>query len=80
LAVFDERDYERASALAQGEIDHALEQHRQQMRDGGAGSPDGGCLECGLPIPAARLAAWPTASRCVECQADHERQQKKTGA
>lgn len=78
--MFDERDYERASELSQGEIDHAREQHRKRMQDGGEGSPDGACLDCGLSIPAARLAAWPTASRCVECQADHEKQQKTTGA
>lgn len=78
--MFDERDYERASELSQGEIDHALEKHRKLMRDSGDGSPDGSCLDCGLPIPAARLAAWPSATRCVECQADQEQQQKTTGA
>lgn len=78
--MFNERDYERASELAEGEIEHALEQHRQRMRDGGEGSPDGVCNDCGLPIPAARLAARPNASRCVDCQADHERQQRTTGA
>lgn len=78
--MFDERDYERASKLSQSEIDHALEQHRKRMQEGGEGSPDGACLDCWLPIPAARLAAWPSASRCVDCQADQEKQQKKTGA
>lgn len=77
--MFDERDYERASELAEGEIEHALAQHRRRMRQGG-GSPDGCCEDCGLPIPPARLAVWPHARRCVECQADQERQQKTTGA
>lgn len=77
--MFDERDYERASELTQGEIDAAVERHRRQMREA-VGSPDGDCEGCGEPIPAARLAAWPQATRCVDCQADHERQQRTTGA
>lgn len=77
--MFNESDYERANVLAQGEIDAALEKHRRQMREA-AGSPDGDCQDCGEPIPAPRLAAWPNASRCIDCQADHEKQQKTTGA
>ncbi len=33
----------------------------------------GYCIECGGEIPYARLAAYPTAERCTECQARHER-------
>lgn len=29
---------------------------------------NGECLECGEPIPAARLAAQPDAVRCTACQ------------
>lgn len=32
----------------------------------------GECLECGEPIPAGRLDAYPTAARCVDCQERHE--------
>lgn len=28
------------------------------------------CVQCGQPIPAERLAALPTTSRCVRCAAD----------
>jgi phage/conjugal plasmid C-4 type zinc finger TraR family protein len=30
------------------------------------------CAECGQPIPLARLAAMPGATRCRECQDDFE--------
>ena len=30
------------------------------------------CLDCGEPIPAARLRALPHAVRCVDCQAEYE--------
>lgn len=33
----------------------------------------GECIECGEPIPPARLEVNPTARRCAECQARHER-------
>lgn len=28
----------------------------------------GACIDCSLPIPYARLAAYPTAKRCLRCQ------------
>lgn len=31
------------------------------------------CLDCGQPIPIARLEANPTAERCISCQVDYER-------
>lgn len=31
------------------------------------------CVQCGAPIPTARLHANPTASRCVGCQSDLEK-------
>ncbi|WP_442908410.1 TraR/DksA family transcriptional regulator [Halomonas sp. HG01] len=40
-------------------------------------SPDGRCEACGESIPAARLAAWPTARRCVPCQEDHDKRQSR---
>lgn len=33
----------------------------------------GTCADCGEPIAKARLAAFPTATRCIECQKLHER-------
>jgi RNA polymerase-binding transcription factor len=33
----------------------------------------GQCVDCGLPVPEGRLEARPEASRCVGCQARHDR-------
>lgn len=33
-----------------------------------AGGTYGTCIDCGAPIPYARLAAYPTAKRCLACQ------------
>lgn len=33
----------------------------------------GECIACGIQIPFERLVAQPTAMRCVDCQAKHER-------
>ena len=46
------------------EVDAAL----ARLRDGSYGV----CVDCGETIAAARLAAYPTATRCVECQQTHE--------
>ncbi|MFC0036327.1 TraR/DksA C4-type zinc finger protein [Cardiobacterium valvarum] len=34
------------------------------------------CEDCGGPIPDARRRAYPSATRCTECQARHERHAK----
>jgi RNA polymerase-binding transcription factor DksA len=36
------------------------------------GGTYGQCVDCDDPIAAARLAAYPTAPRCIECQEAHE--------
>jgi RNA polymerase-binding transcription factor DksA len=33
----------------------------------------GRCCDCGIDIPASRLAAYPTAKRCLPCQERHEK-------
>ncbi|GBE08856.1 MAG TPA: TraR/DksA family transcriptional regulator [Gammaproteobacteria bacterium] len=33
----------------------------------------GRCIDCDAPIAIARLQAYPTAVRCINCQAKHER-------
>lgn len=33
----------------------------------------GVCVDCGADIPLARLKAYPTAERCIDCQSKHER-------
>ena len=34
------------------------------------------CIDCGLPIPYARLRANPFAVRCIRCQQQHEDNQR----
>ena len=41
----------------------------------GCGNDD--CADCGDPIPAARRAAAPWATRCADCQSDYESKQKR---
>ena len=47
------------------EVDLAL----ARMRDGTYGE----CVDCGEPIAPARLMAYPTAQRCINCQGAYER-------
>jgi len=51
------------------EVDLAL----ARMRDGTYGE----CVDCGEPIAPARLMAYPTAQRCINCQGAYER--KRSG-
>jgi DnaK suppressor protein len=46
-----------------------VEQALARIADGHYGE----CADCGKPIPYARLAAYPAASRCVACQEAAER-------
>ncbi|HEY1325395.1 MAG TPA: TraR/DksA C4-type zinc finger protein [Steroidobacteraceae bacterium] len=39
----------------------------------------GECMDCGLPIPAPRLTAYPTARRCVACQELAESNRRRVG-
>jgi phage/conjugal plasmid C-4 type zinc finger TraR family protein len=64
------------------EADHAQEREaayladrlRAQARAAALGEPGSGiCADCGEEIPAARRRALPSATRCVECQAEAER-------
>jgi RNA polymerase-binding protein DksA len=47
-----------------------------RMEDGTYGA----CVECGQPIPYARLAANPSASRCIACQEKLEAGTRRTGS
>ena len=40
----------------------------------------GACLECGAPIPSARLDAYPMAARCIACQELLETAMRRAGA
>jgi RNA polymerase-binding transcription factor DksA len=52
------------------DVDRAL----ARMRDGGYGV----CVDCGEEIAAARLAAYPMAMRCIECQQSFESRRLRT--
>lgn len=40
----------------------------------------GNCLECGAPIPVARLDVYPMAARCIACQEQLETAMRRAGA
>lgn len=70
---------DEALAVTLGDLSAARMDHEvralQAMEDaaGRLDAPDFGvCEDCGAPIPAARLIASPTATRCVACQERHE--------
>jgi len=37
------------------------------------------CVECDVPIPIARLEAYPAAARCIECQEEYEAAARRAG-
>ena len=49
-----------------------VEQALARFADGSYGE----CVDCGSPIPFARLAAYPAARRCVACQELAERRER----
>ncbi|HDR9337180.1 TraR/DksA C4-type zinc finger protein [Burkholderia multivorans] len=69
----NEREFELAQQIEQLQRDAAIELARAQCQ--GAGSEE--CVVCGEPIPAARRACVPYATRCTECQGRFE--QRNTG-
>ncbi|WP_027853375.1 TraR/DksA C4-type zinc finger protein [Marinobacterium litorale] len=37
------------------------------------------CIDCDEPVQAARLAAKPNAARCIYCQGEYEKEQRRHG-
>lgn len=70
----DEKGFELAEAATQALVDNGIKKVRSQIK---ARDPDfcGECLECGEPIPEARLDTG--AETCIECQQDLEHQAKQ---
>jgi len=70
----DDAFVERLADLELAEMRHEMtelrdiESAQRRIRQGNYGS----CSDCGTAIDWERLEAWPTAERCVECQARHE--------
>lgn len=52
-----------------------IEAAKRRMKDGAYGV----CADCGADIGLARLKAYPTAWRCIECQGAHEKQFAQAG-
>jgi phage/conjugal plasmid C-4 type zinc finger TraR family protein len=72
LAV-DERGFDRASQLAEGEVDAKILAAATNVK---ARPQSDNCIDCGQFISAARRVAAPFAERCFDCQDDLERAQK----
>ena len=53
-------------------VDDAVQRARQQLRKGPGMTH---CEECDAPIPAARRKAVPGVRLCVNCQAEHDREE-----
>lgn len=73
----DSGDFSMADALADLNILRA-DRQIDQLRDIDAAfsrikkGEYGVCVDCGADLPLARLQAYPTAKRCLECQGRHE--------
>ena len=64
-----ERQIEAAEASVALERDTAI----ARIRGGLAEEGEDVCISCDGPIGAARKAALPSACRCFDCQAEHEK-------
>ncbi|WPZ06593.1 TraR/DksA C4-type zinc finger protein [Pelagerythrobacter marinus] len=65
----NERLLEAASEFDERRRELAIKRIREELTLKG----DEFCRACGDPIEIARRAALPSATRCVDCQAAHER-------
>ena len=78
---FNETQDSRAQVNTARELEFALDEHESAELaaiNAALGRIDAGtygqCVECGVPIPEARLHAAPEAPRCIACQTQFERQ------
>lgn len=62
----DEADH--ATAISEAERDRLVGKVRGELTGPGLAT----CIDCGWEIPAARRAANPHATRCIDCQERHE--------
>ncbi|WP_420717504.1 TraR/DksA family transcriptional regulator [Emcibacter sp.] len=65
-------DADRAQLLEEHHRARSL--HQQLNAASSAGPHPLDCAGCGEAIPAERLAAYPNATRCVDCQEEKERE------
>lgn len=71
---------DKAFERSRAEVEHDLIERSLRelaeiaaVRERVANGTYGECIECGEPIAPARLAVNPTARRCADCQARHEK-------
>ncbi len=71
---------DKAFERSQAEVEHDLIERSLRelaeiaaVRERLANGTYGECIECGEPIAPARLEVNPTARRCADCQARHEK-------
>lgn len=74
---------DRAQALEEEEREQALRRASTAMRRSALIAPATVkgrrvCMDCLEPIGRARLRAAPAALRCVECQTEHERRNRRS--
>lgn len=67
--MFQERELEAATEAEEGQRGRAIARAKAALAGDGADM----CQDCDQPIPAARRAALPSATRCVGCQTAYER-------
>ncbi|MDX1755871.1 MAG: hypothetical protein R3175_07430 [Marinobacter sp.] len=72
--MFTEKDYERASRLAEQQVAYALATHREQAK--APRNTTGLCSDCDGNIRE-RLEAMPTAMRCTECRQIHDKLERR---
>lgn len=83
-AVHDPGDQSVADLLADVSTE-LIDRHVQEIRDledalqRVASGAYGVCMDCGQPIEAGRLDAYPTAKRCYACQRRHEQSYAERG-
>lgn len=75
-------DMDHVQAINEQWTEACIEQHRtgaacrallpRRSKAGAASSAPTTCIDCESIIPAARLAAQPDATRCIECQRNFE--------
>ena len=66
------RNADETQAMSDKAVADQIERIIEEGRDPEARSSDGRCADCGQEIGDERLAALPTATRCVRCQAEWE--------
>jgi phage/conjugal plasmid C-4 type zinc finger TraR family protein len=66
------RNSDETQAMSDRAVAEQIERILEGGRDGESHAIGGRCQDCGEPIGEERLAALPSAARCVSCQAAWE--------